>query len=211
MSGRQPTVGEWAHHWDRVYASRSADKLSWHQDDPRVSRDLLQLLGINSEAGVVDIGGGASCFAAQLVARGFKDVTVLDVSATALAEARHRAGSNTPIVWLRRDLLAWRPERRFDLWHDRAVLHFLIDEDDRARYVQTMEAALAPGGSAVIGVFAEDGPDRCSALPVARYSTRELATLLGRDFDVVATRREEHVTPGGVVQPFSWIAARRAD
>lgn len=211
MSQRQPTVGKWARHWDRVYASRSPDELSWHQDDPHVSRELLQLLGIDREAGVVDIGGGASHFAAQLVARGFEDVTVLDVSATALGEARHRAGSNTPIVWLRRDLLAWRPERRYDLWHDRAVLHFLIDEDERARYVQTMQAALAPGGSVVIGVFAEDGPDRCSALPVVRYSTGELATLLGRDFDVVATRREEHVTPGGVVQPFSWIAARRAD
>ena len=211
MSGRQPAVGEWAHHWDRVYASRSPDELSWHQDDPRVSQELLRVLRVDSEAAVIDVGGGASLFAAQLVASGFKDITVLDVSAAALAEARRRVDANTPILWLHQELLAWSPERRYDLWHDRAVLHFLIDDDDQQRYVQTLKAALAPGGSAVIGVFAEEGPDRCSGLPVVRYSARELATLLGRDFDVVATRREEHVTPGGVVQPFSWIAARRAD
>ena len=160
---------------------------------------------------MIDVGGGASLFAAQLFANGFKDITVLDVSAAARAEARNRVGANTPIVWLHQELLAWSPERRYDLWHDRAVLHFLIDDDDQERYVQTLKAALAPRGSAVIGVFAEDGPDRCSGMPVVRYSARELATLLGRDIDVVATRREEHVTPGGVVQPFSWIAARRAD
>lgn len=169
------------------------------------------MLGVDSEAAVIDVGGGASLFAPQLVAGGFKDITVLDVSARALAEARHRMDANTPIVWLHQELLASSPERRYDVWHDRAVLHFLIDADDQERYVQVLKAALAPGGSAVIGVFAEDGPDHCSGLPVVRYSARELATLLGQDFDVIATRREEHVTPGGVVQPFSWIAARRAD
>jgi SAM-dependent methyltransferase len=198
-----------ARHWDVAYATRGADRVSWHQSSATVSLELIDALELDLDAAVVDVGGGASPLAEQLVARGFGEVSVLDVSAGALAEARRRAGDDTPIHWLHEDLLLWRPERRYDLWHDRAVLHFLVAARDRDRYLETLLAALGPRGGVIIGVFAPDAPDRCSGLPVARYSAEQLAVLLGAGFELVATRREEHVTPGGALQPFTWIAALR--
>jgi hypothetical protein len=106
------------------------------------------------------------------------------------------------------DLLEWTPDRRYDLWHDRAVFHFLVDPIDRRRYLGTLDAALAPGGAVVLGTFAADGPDVCSGLPVDRYAPDLLAAQLGESFELVESRREEHVTPRGVVQPFTWIAGR---
>jgi trans-aconitate methyltransferase len=195
--------------WDEAYAARGAEGVSWYQAEAASSLELLDALGVRPDAAVIDIGGGASPFAARLVDRGFRDVSVLDISAEALAEARRRAGEGSPIRWLHEDLLAWRPECRYDLWHDRALLHFLVAPADRDRYLETLVAALRPHGSVIVGTFAPDAPDRCSGLPVTRYSAPELAALLGADFNVVATRREEHLTPAGKVQPFTWIASRR--
>jgi SAM-dependent methyltransferase len=141
----------------------------------------------------------------HLLARGHTDVAVLDLSAVALAEARSRVGSAA--TWIDDDLLTWEPRRRWDVWHDRAVLHFLTHDADRAKYVQQLRRSLVPGGAFVIGVFAQDGPTQCSALPVRRYSEPDLVALLG-DVDVVAQRRVVHRTPGGADQPFNWIAGR---
>jgi trans-aconitate methyltransferase len=109
---------------------------------------------------------------------------------------------------VRADLLEWEPDRRFDVWHDRAAFHFLVDAEARARYVATLTAALAPGGGVILGTFAADGPETCSGLPVRRYASDELAAALGDRLEVVATRREAHVTPRGAVQPFTWVAGR---
>lgn len=106
------------------------------------------------------------------------------------------------------DVLEWSPDRAFGLWHDRAVFHFLVDESDRRRYLEALRRSLEPGGAVVVGAFAPDGPDRCSGLPVERYSADDLVELLGSDFEVVAVRREEHVTPRGAIQPFTWLAGR---
>ena len=207
MSSTRPSREERARHWDRAYAAHQPHELSWYSEDARISIELIQTVGINGDAAVVDVGGGASVLARQLVAQGFTDITVLDLSTEALVAARHYAG-DAPVEWLHQDLLSWRPTRRYDVWHDRAVLHFLVEAADRDRYRETLRAALAPDGVVVIGTFAPDGPDRCSGLPVVRYSTEELVALLGPAFRLVDARREVHLTPSGAVQPFSWIAVR---
>jgi trans-aconitate methyltransferase len=180
--------------------------VSWYQSAPRVSLELIETLGIDRDAAVIDVGGGASNLVDHLVEQGFRDVSVLDVSAVALAEGRRRLGDEAPVAWLREDLLGWEPTRRFDLWHDRAVFHFLVSPDDRERYLRILRSAIRDTGFVVLGTFAPDGPERCSGLPVTRYSVEDLAHLLR--LDVLVTRREEHTTPGGAIQPFTWVAGR---
>jgi len=172
-----------------------------------VSLDLVDELTLTVDAAIIDVGGGASTIVDRLLARGHEDVTVLDVSARALAAARRRIGATAAVSWVHADLLTWRPERRYDLWHDRAAFHVVVDPADRVRYRAPLLGALASDGAVVLATFAADGPEFCSGLPVARYST-EIADTIGVEFDLVATRREEHHTPQ---QSFTWIAARRHD
>ena len=200
------TSAERARHWGAAYAERGVRGVSWYQAAPRVSLDLIEALGVDHDAAVVDVGGGSSSLADELLDQGFVDVSVLDLSAAALAETRRRLPAAAHVTLVHEDLLVWRPARRFDLWHDRAVFHFLVAPDDRAGYLQTLRSAIRPEGFVVLATFAPDGPESCSALPVARYSAQDLADLLGAEFDLRETRREEHVTPGGVVQPFTWVA-----
>lgn len=199
---------ERARHWDAAYRDRGTEGVSWFEDDPAVSMALVGLLAPDRSTPVVDIGGGASFLVDRLVAAGYGDVSVLDVSALALAEARRRLGAATAVHWLEQDLLEWRPARRYGLWHDRAVFHFLTDGASRARYLGRLAEALVPGGALVVGTFAADGPEQCSGLPVARYSADELCDVLGPTFRPVECRRALHTTPGGAVQPFTWVAGR---
>jgi len=204
MSAVPPDLAE---HWDKLYSQRAPSTLTWYQASPSVSLALLDALGVRSDQAVIDVGGGTSNLVDALIGRGFGDVSVLDVSQAALDQARQRLGSNAARVsWLREDVLTWRPRRRYGVWHDRAVFHFLVEERQRDAYVATLHAALDPHASVVIGTFASDGPDQCSGLPVARYDPTSLAAVFGKEFQVVEHRREEHHTPGGAVQPFSWVA-----
>ena len=171
-----------------------------------MSSELIERLGIDREAAVIDVGGGASNLVDHLIGQGFRDVSVLDVSAAALTEARRRLGAEAPVGWLCEDLLDWEPERRFDLWHDRAAFHFLVSSDDREAYLRILRSAIRDNGFVVLGTFAPDGPEFCSGLPVARYSVEDLTDLLR--LDLLVTRREEHRTPGGATQPFTWVAGR---
>ena len=168
------------------------------------------MLGIAPAASVIDVGGGAASLVDHLIALGFIHLTVLDISEVALTVARARVGGQASVSWVHEDVLAWRPQQRFDLWHDRAVFHFLVDPADQQRYLATLRAALAPAGAVIIATFAPDGPHHCSGLPVARYSAEDLIALLGDAFTVVETFREEHTTPTGGLQPFTWIAGRLA-
>lgn len=194
-------------HWSTRYRTIGADAVSWYQERPTTSLELLEAAGVGPEQSVIDVGGGASTLVDHLLAAGHTDLAVLDLSEVALAVARDRVGDTPAVTWLARDLLTWDPPRTWDAWHDRAVLHFLLDEDDRRRYVGTLRRAVRPGGAVVIGSFAEDGPTECSLLPVRRHSAADLRDLLG-DVEVVAERREVHRTPNGGSQPFRWIAAR---
>lgn len=182
--------------------------MSWFQPEPQLSLELIAALGVDKSAAVIDVGGGASCLVDHLVGDGWRDVSVLDVSAAALIAARGRLPSDAPVTWLHQDLLTWTPTRNYRLWHDRAVFHFLVDTAEQTAYLGVLHAAVEPGGAVILATFAPDGPERCSGLPVARYSTDDLATLIGDGFEVVESRREEHTTPSGTCQPFTWVAAR---
>lgn len=193
-------------HWESIYGQRLADDLRWYQAEPTVSLGLIGSLGLGADQAIVDVGGGASMLVDCLSARGCTDLSVVDISARALACSKVRLGDRAgSISWLRRDVLAWAPERRYALWHDRAVFHFLTTDRDRDRYLATLKAALMPSGYVVVGTFADDGPERCSGLAVHRYGPEELARVFGDGFEVLAKRREIHHTPRGVPQPFNWL------
>ncbi len=198
-------------HWNRVYETKQPHEVSWYQPGPGRSLALIEALALAHDAAIVDVGGGTSGLARQLLELGFTDVTVLDISAPALELARADLGRDaTRVRWLEQDLLSWSPDRRYDLWHDRAVFHFLVAARDRQHYADLLHSALRPGGKAIVGTFAADGPTSCSGLPVARYNPDMLAAALGGAFTTLATSREEHHTPGGSTQPFTWVTLERA-
>ncbi|MDI1462154.1 class I SAM-dependent methyltransferase [Catellatospora sp. KI3] len=198
-------------HWQAVYDRTDTRSVSWYQDEPAMSLRLLSAAGVRPGSSVIDVGGGASTLVDALLDRGVTDVTVLDVAETALDAARRRLGDRAGVAhWMARDLLTWSPLRRYAVWHDRAVFHFLTDPADRDRYRRVLEAALLPNGQAVLGVFAPDGPQTCSGLPVARYDAQELAARFP-GFRVEQAEREEHRTPAGQVQPFTWLRLTRTD
>jgi hypothetical protein len=195
--------------WDDAYAQDDAIS-SWFQATPQLSLQMLDPAGVTATDSLIDAGGGASPLSGALLARGFRDVTVLDISAVALQHARQRLGTRAERVhWLIADVRTWRPPRRFAVWHDRALFHFLTAAPDRRQYLRTMSAATGANAVAVFGCFAPDGPRQCSGLPVARYGPPELADELGQDWTLIAEDREHHTTPAGLTQPFTWVALRR--
>lgn len=202
-------------HWNAAYGTRGACAVSWF--DPGASESVGLVAGlVRPGDAILDVGGGASDLASRLVADGLGPVTVLDLSQTALAIARARAGaSGDRIVWIAADITRFSPPHRYRLWHDRAVFHFLTDHADRAAYVRTLAAALDPGGHAVISTFAQDGPTMCSGLAVVRYAPRELAAELDAHapgaFAPVSASAHLHRTPGGAAQSFQTSVFRRLD
>lgn len=204
-------TGDRAQHWDKVFTTKAEDSVSWHEAVPQTSIELLRRAGFTAGSAVIDIGGGASRLVDHLLAQGARDLTVLDISAAALATARTRLGTAAErVVWIAADVTDWQPARRYDIWHDRAAFHFLTDPEDRAAYVATLYRALAPGGHAVIATFASDGPERCSGLPVLRYSPDTLAAALGPGFHPVESRLQRHLTPSGAEQLFQFSLLRRS-
>jgi SAM-dependent methyltransferase len=198
-----------AAHWSSVYERNRPDAVSWYQRDPVVSLELIEALGLEPETAVIDVGGGTSPLLPALLARGFADVTVLDIADAALEQSRAAVGEDPRAHWITADVLTWVPPRRYGLWHDRAVLHFFTG-DEVLSYRRALHAALSPGGAAVLATFAPDGPEQCSGLPVTRYGPQALAEVLGEDFELAAARTEDHTTPAGAVQRFTWIVARRS-
>ncbi len=202
------TAGE--RHWETLYRSKAPTAVSWYQELPALSLALIERAGIDRTARIIDVGGGASTLIDRLLEKGFATVSVLDIAPAALAAAKTRLGERArQVEWIVADVTAWRPPRPYDLWHDRAVFHFLVGEADRRKYVATLQAALAPGGHAVIATFALDGPERCSGLPVVRYSADSLAGELGADFHLIESVPETHVTPAGVEQRFMYARFTR--
>jgi hypothetical protein len=197
--------------WDDAYALSETGR-SWFQPEPVLSLRMLDAAGVSAGDSLVDVGGGASGLVDAVLDRGFSDVTVADISATGLQCARWRLGTRARRAsWVVTDVLTWRPARRYRVWHDRAVFHFLTTSPARQQYLRTLRQATTAGAVAVFGCFAPDGPQRCSGLPVARYSPDGLAGQLGPQWVLIAEDREAHVTPAGMVQPFTWTAFRRQD
>jgi SAM-dependent methyltransferase len=198
-------------HWENVYRTRSEREVSWFQETPTVSMELIRLAGTTRSSAIIDVGGGASRLVDTLVDEGYEVVSVLDLSESALAAAKTRLGQAAGrVTWIVADVVNWKPPRRYDLWHDRAAFHFLTDEADRAAYVACLGEALRPGGHVIIATFALDGPERCSGLPVIRYDAASLGKVLGDAFTLVEARRHDHPTPMGGTQRFQFSLFRRS-
>ena len=198
-----------AAHWDAAYAQGGSTR-SWFEEHPDMSLRMLDSAGLTAADAVIDVGGGASPLTGALLDRCFRDLTVLDISAAGMQFARERLGPRADQVhWLTADVLSWHPPRRYQAWHDRAVYHFLTTAEHRQQYLRTLDTATIPGAVAVFGCFAPDGPQYCSGLPVARYSPAQLARQAGAKWLLISQDREEHITPAGTIQPFTWIALRR--
>lgn len=197
-------------HWNDVYGAKAEAEVSWFQETPEPSLELLRLVGAEPSYSIVDIGGGASRLVDYLLDEGFRKIAVMDLSEAALAKARARLGARgSKVAWIVVDVTKWEPSEPYDVWHDRAALHFLTEEADQAAYVARLRKALRIGGHAIIGTFAPDGPEKCSGLPVVRRDSDSLSALLGSDFLLTDTRRHEHKTPWGAVQKFQFCTFRR--
>ena len=199
---------ERADHWDAVFASRDLDKVSWFEETPTHSVELLR----RQPGSVVDIGAGASRLPDALLTDGRDDITVLDISHQAVAVTRERLGSaEGRVTYVVSDVLSWKPARTYDAWHDRAVLHFLTAPADQSAYVDLAARTLSPGGLLVLAPFGPDGPTSCSGLPTARHSADDLAALFAPAFTLTHAETRIHHTPDGSEQQFTWVTARRTD
>jgi ubiquinone/menaquinone biosynthesis C-methylase UbiE len=198
-------------HWEQTYAEKASDRLSWFQDLPRRSLQLIEATELGRTAGIIDVGGGASCLAAELLKRGHTDVTVADISLSALERARDGLGSEGRRVrWLHADVRTYDFARTFDLWHDRAMFHFMVTAADKSEYLATLRRTLVPRGNLVIMTFGPKAPAQCSGLPVQRYDVDSLQATLGSEFSVVSSGLEAHKTPSGNEQQFLYARLVRA-
>jgi 2-polyprenyl-3-methyl-5-hydroxy-6-metoxy-1,4-benzoquinol methylase len=197
-------------HWQQVYNEKGESRVSWFQERPTVSLELIKAVGAKAGSSIIDIGGGASRLVDALIDEGYHDVTVLDLSESAVSIAKTRLGERSARVkWIVADVTQWEPPSAYDLWHDRATFHFLTEASDRIAYVERLTKALRPGGHAIIGTFALDGPERCSGLPVVRYDSAGLSAALTPSFALVDMRRHDHQTPWGAIQYFQFSVFRR--
>ena len=198
-------------HWEQVYKTKGATSVSWFQEHAQQSLQLIRQTGVQKDAGIIDVGGGASTLVDDLLAGGYSNLAVLDLSEAALATARDRVGHRAnDVSWLVGDITQVDlPRHAYSVWHDRAVFHFLTTQEEREAYVRAVLRAVKPGGHVIVATFAEDGPDRCSGLPVVRYSADGLHAQFGAPFTLLRHEREEHHTPAGAVQKFIYCMCRK--
>lgn len=197
-------------HWEEVYGTKPVTEVSWFQEHSEVSLRLIAETGVPPTGRIIDVGGGASTLVDDLLARGFENVTVLDISAAALGAAQERLGPReSQVAWMEADVTsAILPRHHYDVWHDRAAFHFLTRAEDRKRYVQAVRHAVKPGGHVVVATFAADGPLRCSGLDTMRYSPNALHGEFGEAFELVKSTHETHGTPFGTEQQFLYCHCR---
>lgn len=214
-------------HWEDIYVTKKSDEVSWYQTSPKLSLQMIRAAGLNPADPIIDVGGGVSGLVDHLVDLGYEDLTVLDISQEALGRTRQRLGGlEKKIDWIASDVTAFKPGRQYRFWHDRAVFHFLTDLEERKRYLQVMSRAVVGGGYVMIATFALDGPDKCSGLPVQRYSHESLqetlgpiaplglqgpnALPLGSGFEMILKDREVHTTPWETTQSFIYALFRKS-
>ena len=199
-------------HWEQVYSSKPTEELGWFAPHLQTSLSWITELGMSLEAPIIDVGGGASTLVDDLLDAGYRSITVLDVSRHALSLAKTRLANNADAVsWLAGDVTATDlPVAHFELWHDRAVFHFLIEPEQQRKYRDQLLKALKPEGHLIIGTFAPEAPPKCSGLPVQRYSPERLESTLGDEFELQRQHNELHVTPGGIEQMYLYCQFRRA-
>jgi SAM-dependent methyltransferase len=197
-------------HWERIYRVKAPTEVSWYQPEARISLDLIRRVAPDPATPVIDVGGGAATLVDGLLDAGYEAVTVLDLAPAALALAQQRLGARASRVrWLSADVRdALLPHAAYGVWHDRAVFHFLTSADDRARYVAQAGRAVRPGGHVIVASFSPEGPPKCSGLDVVRYSPQSMHTEFGEEFRLLDSVREDHHTPGGIVQAFVYCLFR---
>jgi ubiquinone/menaquinone biosynthesis C-methylase UbiE len=197
-------------HWENLYTTKGEREVSWFQENPAPSLELIALAGVAANASIIDVGGGASRLIDSLVERKMGQMTVLDLSSAALEAAGERLGeAGAGVEWIVADVTTWEPAKTYDLWHDRAAFHFLTDQADQSAYVDRLKRAVKRGGYVIIGTFALDGPERCSGLPIMRHDAASLSAMLGTDFSLIDARRHRHATPWNAVQQFQFSTFRR--
>lgn len=198
-------------HWENVYSTKASDEVSWFQEHAALSLQLIRNADVPLSASIIDVGGGASTLVDDLLAEGYGQIAVLDLSAAALTKAKTRLGERaTDVQWLVANVLEARlPAAAYDVWHDRAVFHFLTTVEQRHAYVQAVLHAVKPGGLVIVATFAEDGPDKCSGLPVMRYRADQLHAEFGQPFLLLGHEQESHHTPGGNEQKFVYCFCRK--
>jgi ubiquinone/menaquinone biosynthesis C-methylase UbiE len=199
-------------HWERIYSTKATDAVSWYQEHASSSLRLIQATRVPKDAAIIDVGGGASTLVDDLLADGYSNLTVLDLSSAALSAAKERLGARAAAVrWLEADITEIDlPRLEYEVWHDRAVFHFLTSEEDRAAYVRAVLRSVKHGGHVIVATFAEDGPEQCSGLPVVRYSAAHLHSEFGDSFTLLDHQTEDHHTPFGTVQKFVYCHCRKA-
>lgn len=197
-------------HWNKVYLTKAPDDVSWHQVRPEMSLSLIAHAGVGVEAGIIDVGGGASTLVDHLLEAGHSHVAVLDISEAALDHSRARLGKRAAEVeWLVADVTEFEPPHKFALWHDRAVFHFLTDAADQRKYVEVLRRTLEPGGHVIIAAFAPHGPEKCSGLEVCRHDAASVGVALGAEFELLEQAEETHHTPWDTEQAFGYYHFRR--
>lgn len=201
---------ELRNHWESIYTVKSSEAPSWTQDTPTMSLTFLNGFNVSKDVPIIDIGGGESKLVDHLLAYGYTDITVLDISTKALDRAKARLGTDASrIQWIVSDITEFVPSRRYTIWHDRATFHFLTDGSQVEKYVSIASGNLTPGGFMTIGTFSENGPDKCSGLPIRKYSEDVLTSILQSEFNKLKCITEDHVTPFKTVQNFLFCSFQK--
>lgn len=192
-------------HWENIYQTKDFHQVGWFQKIPDISLNFIKELSVSESAGIIDVGAGESFFVDHLLQLGFSDIHVLDISSKAIEKAQKRLGFKAEkVTWITRDVLDFKKENEFDIWHDRAVFHFLLEKEEVAQYIENATKGIKQGGYLIIGTFSEKGPDKCSGLPVNQYSINKLESTFHPNFKLVEAKNIDHFTPSGQVQNYSF-------
>ncbi len=197
-------------HWEKIYSTKDLSEVSWYQPKPKTSLEYIAALNLKKNAKIIDVGGGDSFLADNLLEEGFENITVLDISEEALKKAKTRLGKKAEnIKWIVANAAEFSPSEKYDLWHDRAALHFLTEEDQIKSYLENLNSSIKKGGHAIIGTFSEKGPTKCSGIKIKQYSLYDLSELLSEDFETLKCENIDHITPSEAVQNFTFCSFRK--
>lgn len=197
-------------HWEHIYSKKEFEETSWFQENPEISLNIIQSLGLSKEAPIIDIGGGNSYLIDHLLELGYENVSVLDISETALEKAKTRLGEKAQNVnWISSDVTKHTFEKTYEVWHDRAAFHFLTEDTQVENYISKLKSSLKSGGYFILGTFSENGPSKCSGIEVKKYASDEMKQLFEKDFEIVRLENLDHKTPWDAVQNFTFGLFRK--
>lgn len=197
-------------HWNEVYEKKKATEVSWYEPMPETSLEFINECELEKDSAIIDIGGGDSFLAEFLLGKGFTNITVVDISEKALERAKERLGEKADeITWIPADVSEFTPQKKYDLWHDRAAFHFLTEDKQVENYLKTVKEAIKPGGRLILGTFSENGPGKCSGLEIRQYSIKQMQELFSDGFTSMNCKNVDHTTPTGGTQNFTFCSFKR--